>query len=214
MSSLPSSSSKRKAADAQAIIDELPNLRRSTLEAIATSALRSSNEAVWAAEKVLNQKRKVAKALKQHCLRCHENFDPEDPSDCKMEEHDEENGMIESGRSGRLYLYPCCFKSDGSDDYCWVGSHVTDGSEFSTKEKKHWCSEVDDENYWEDREVALKWKKFQKQQQCKQAQQSNACFECHNEDDPCVTCCVCGNAEEAEEEHAHHLLIGRNVPRI
>jgi len=76
------------------------------------------------------------------------------------------------------------------------------GSEFSTKEKEHWCSEVDDENYWKDRGVALKWKKFQKQQQCKQAQQSIACFECaHNEDDPCVTCCVCGNAEEAEEDY-------------
>jgi hypothetical protein len=39
-----------------AIINELPNLRRLTLEAIAISALRSSNKAVWAAEKVLNKK--------------------------------------------------------------------------------------------------------------------------------------------------------------
>jgi hypothetical protein len=122
-------------------------------------------------------------------------FDPEDPSDCKMEEHDEENGMIESGGSGRLFIYPCCFKSERSDDHCWVGSHVTDGSEFSTKEKTHFCSEVDDVNYWKDREVALKWKKFQKQQKRKQAQQSIACFNCDHDEEPCVTCCVCGNAE-------------------
>jgi hypothetical protein len=105
MASRPSSTNTRKAADALAIVNQLPNLRRSVLEAVATAAICSSNEAVWAAEKVINQK-SVTLVSKQHCLRCHEDFDPDDPSDCKMEEHDENNGMVEADNSGFNYIYP------------------------------------------------------------------------------------------------------------
>jgi hypothetical protein len=104
-------------ADAMLIIDELPNLTRSSLEAIATAALSSSNEAVWAAEDVVPD-------FKEHCLRCHEDFDPDDLSDCKMEEHDE--GLFEADRIGRNFTRECCLKSERSNDYCWVGSHVAD----------------------------------------------------------------------------------------
>ena len=83
---------KRK--HAESIIQELPSLTRSTLEAIAAAALRSSNEAVNAAEKVLHTK----KSTLLHCLRCHEDFDPsvQGSDQCIMEDHDENNGMIES----------------------------------------------------------------------------------------------------------------------
>eukprot|EP00957_Ditylum_brightwellii_P112282 8560800-Ditylum_brightwellii.AAC.1 len=77
---------KRKSASS--IIDDLPRLQRSTLEAVAAAALRSSNEAVLAAERILRQKKKVLK----HCLRCHEDFDPETAAgsfSCVMHVHDE-----------------------------------------------------------------------------------------------------------------------------
>eukprot|EP00957_Ditylum_brightwellii_P134101 10223868-Ditylum_brightwellii.AAC.1 len=66
--------------------------------------------------------------------------------------------MIGAGRSG--YLYPCCLKSEHSHEPCWVGSHVTKWTEFSTKEIQHFCDVPDNENYWSDRDIALEWRKF------------------------------------------------------
>ena len=45
-----------------------------------------------------------------------------------MEEYDDSEGIIEVGRSRREYIYTCCGKHDGSNDYCPVWQHVIHGS--------------------------------------------------------------------------------------
>mmetsp|Transcript_433 Transcript_433/g.646 ORF Transcript_433/g.646 Transcript_433/m.646 type:complete len:186 (+) Transcript_433:176-733(+) len=182
--------SKRK--NAQTIIDDLHILQRSTLEEVAEAALRSSDEAVSAAEKILSQKRKVL----IHCLRCHEDFDPSKSgySSCTM--HDHSGELIECSNSGLDYIHGCCLKSEDSDEPCWIGSHVTEWSEFSTKEKEHWGGSADDENYWLDSELALAWKANSEKDE-----DSAKCITCKfagrlEEVELCSTCCTCGGADD------------------
>ena len=174
--------------DLNKIITELPKLSRSTLEAVAKASLESSPTAVSAAEKVLATK----KVTLQHCLRCHEDFDPEDYSMCTMYEHDQNNGLIESGTSGMCWLNPCCLKDEDSGEPCWTGTHVTSWSEFSDKEKEHWCNVPDTENYWQDREFALL--------AAASKANNNECLGC-KVDNGCSTCCTCdGDEDDSSEE--------------
>jgi hypothetical protein len=193
MSNRPSN--KRKHDNAESIIDELPDLARSTLEAVAAATLRSSGKAVTAAKKVL----KTKKVTKLHCLRCHEDFDPETAgyNSCTMEEHDENNGMIESGSSGMCWLYPCCLKDEDCDEPCWIGSHVTEYSEFSTEEKEHWCSTPDTENYWKDRQLALAHEDrlIISTPALAGASAPKDCIVC-KVGQYCSTCCTCGECDE------------------
>ena len=111
------------------IVQELPKLRRKQLEAIAEAAIKSCDKARLAASKVLHQS-----SFLQHCVRCHEDFDPDVSSSwkCIMEGHDTNNGMIETGTNyGKDWLYPCCLKYDDSDEPCWIGRHILSWDEFT-----------------------------------------------------------------------------------
>lgn len=160
-------SKRTKCMDAASIVAQLSRLRRSQLEEVAKAAVESSDEAFQAAAKVL-----VVEKTLQHCVRCHEDYDPENSSghSCAMEEHDEDNGMIESGKSGRVWLWPCCEQDEATADYCWIGSHIS--------------SWEDGDDYWKDEEMVKAWKH----------RDTSECFECKHGDGWCTTCCTCGGA--------------------
>lgn len=167
--------SKRvKSLDASSVVAELPRLCRSQLEAVAKAAVESSSEAAKAAAIVLNQSNKSLK----HCVRCHCDFDPEVAGayDCVMEEHDENNGMIESGGSGFEWLWPCCEKNEDSGEPCWIGRHIVSWGQGG-------------DGYWKDEELAGEWSR----------RSEGECFECKHAQGWCTTCCTCGQAGDEDE---------------
>lgn len=174
------------------IIGTLPTLRRAKLEAVAAAAIQSSSAAVRAAALEITENEQDSHF--QHCVRCHEDFDPDTsgPYDCVMENHDEQNGMIEVGNSGMEYIYPCCHLDDG-DGPCWTGSHLAswENVKVTQIDKGQTYTKFNDGGYWGDQELAPKWNSC--------TRHISICFECTNEDDfhePCVDCCTCGNAAE------------------
>lgn len=184
------------------IIRQLPKLRRAMLEKAAAAAILSSSVAAQAAADSLRMNKShdgdSSDNHFQHCVRCHEDFDPDTagPYDCIMEEHDENNGMIEVGTSGLNYMYPCCHQED-DDGPCWTGSHLVswEEAEVTQIDQGQTYTKLNDGGYWKDQELALKWNS---------RANKSICFECskNGDDDypyePCADCCTCGKAQHHE----------------
>lgn len=166
------------------IVQELPKLRRKQLEAIAEAAIKSCDKAKLAASKVLHHK----SSYLQHCVRCHEDFDPDVSSSwqCITEGHDTNNGMIETGNNyGKDWLYPCCLKYHDSEEPCWIGRHLLTWNEFTPAEEPYLVDRPS-EDYWNDKNLAEKWSRQE-------------CVACAIDDPYCIPCCTCDDAEEEEE---------------
>ena len=110
-----------------------------------------------------------------HCVRCHDDYDPNFDGTCIMEEHDESTWTRTRGPGGwDAFFWGCCdTKEDDDDGPCWTGSHCT---VFTDEHGGHW----NDAN----------------QIRCLS---KGECSSCNYNYAECLECCTCGGMTSEEE---------------
>jgi hypothetical protein len=123
----PSSDNKRKRSndeDSNKVAEEASKLGRDQLLELAQLGIRQCPEVHGRAQQLL----KKPKNCLLHCVRCHEDYDPNyaGNKDCKFDEHNE--SLIEIDH--HQFKWECCGQIEGEEENpCFEGRHISDWGE-------------------------------------------------------------------------------------